>query len=124
MICFAHSDSQASGVCKFCFKALCTKCAKDTPDGIGCSEACIKEIAEAQVMMVKAKRVYGIGGDKKKISNAVAIYLFFALGFSGLAVFQTIRTDRLDVTGVALSVLFFVFALFVWYREKKSDIKC
>jgi hypothetical protein len=124
MICFTHPDSQATGVCKFCFKALCAKCAQDTPAGLGCSETCIKEIADAQLMMVKAKRVYGIGGDKKKISNAVAIYLFFGLGFAGLAAFQTIRAGSLDATGVALAVLFFVFALFVWYREKNSDIKC
>ncbi|MCC7037421.1 MAG: hypothetical protein IT560_08915 [Alphaproteobacteria bacterium] len=124
MHCFTHPETAALAVCKYCFKAVCAACHRDSPAGSSCSAQCEKEVEEGHQMMTKAKKLYGIGAGQKKISNAVAMYLFFGAGFWGLGLFTTLRQGAFDWTGASIGTLFFVFALFVFYSEKKSGVKC
>ena len=42
--CYVHSDAEAVGLCKSCFKALCGGCAVDVGGGLACREVCEDEV--------------------------------------------------------------------------------
>ena len=51
MNCFKHNHTSSIGICRHCFKGVCSECAIDFEDGIACSEYCLgKAKATAQVL--------------------------------------------------------------------------
>ena len=44
MKCFQHSDDDAVGVCKACYKGVCRHCAADLGRGLACRGVCEEEV--------------------------------------------------------------------------------
>jgi len=40
MKCFTHPETDAVGMCKNCYKGLCSACAADVGDGLACRDMC------------------------------------------------------------------------------------
>ena len=51
MNCFKHQDTNSVGVCRNCFKGVCSECAIEFDSGIACSEECLEK-AKATVQVI------------------------------------------------------------------------
>ena len=77
MTCFYHNRLSAVGVCKYCNKGLCEKCAVDLGVGLACINKCENQVKVLSELMEKAIKTY------KNQANLYLRYsvLMFALGF-------------------------------------------
>lgn len=48
MKCFEHQKEEAVGICKYCGRGVCRKCARTEGLGLSCSDECEKEAKWAQ----------------------------------------------------------------------------
>lgn len=95
MKCFVHPSSDAVGTCKHCCKGACAACARDTGQGLACSEACAGQVAIVASLMNSADAA-------ARINRRGGAYLMPAFLFFMGAVFlgHALLTGR---TGQALS---------------------
>lgn len=75
MKCFAHPQSDAVGTCKYCFKGICTECAKDSGIGLVCGPQCQEEVRSLKIMTDRNKQAFPLVG-KTHTRNAVLLALF------------------------------------------------
>lgn len=57
MKCFHHLQNEAVGACKYCFRGVCSQCARDTGVGLACSEACENEIKSVHALVERNKNL-------------------------------------------------------------------
>lgn len=58
MKCYYHPDAEAVGVCKNCFKGLCSSCAAEVENGIACKDRCEEEVKIINRITQQDKTVY------------------------------------------------------------------
>ena len=85
MECFAHSNSNAVGVCKSCGKGVCRACAISVTRGLACSTEC-KPIAESlsKAQLVSIRNI-GLASAQRTMQP------FFAVLLLGLGLFLLAR---------------------------------
>ncbi|MBU2880933.1 hypothetical protein KO525_15760 [Psychrosphaera sp. B3R10] len=123
MKCFTHQVDSV-GICKSCNKAVCSECAVDTGRGLACSDFCVEELNDINVIMDKSKQIYGIGNDSKLPPTGILMYMFFAAAFIGFGVYQTILKGRPDYFLFVMGTGFLVVGGLAWYRNRKLNINC
>jgi hypothetical protein len=89
MKCFRHPQSDAVGSCKYCFKGVCTECAKDTGIGLVCDSQCEEEVRSLKAVVDRSKQAFPLVA-KTHARNAVLLTLF------GVAFFAFSLVDRSD----------------------------
>lgn len=66
MNCYTHTDSSAIGICKSCYKGVCSQCAIEIENGLACSETCKNSIV-------------GVSGQKRAAPHPSAGVVFWAI---------------------------------------------
>lgn len=89
MKCFRHSESDAVGTCKYCFKGVCSACANDTGLGVVCSPQCEEEVRAIKSLVDRSKQAFPFAA-KTHSRNAVLLCLFGA----ALIVFGLVARDN------------------------------
>lgn len=79
MHCYQHREQDAIGLCKHCSKAVCETCARDTQNGLACSDYCASEVTALFQVTERAKRIYRIGKKTRAPSNGAT--LCYAMAF-------------------------------------------
>jgi len=57
MHCFVHTDRDAVGICKSCYKGLCVECAADLHHSLACKGTHEEAVERLQAMVSRAQRV-------------------------------------------------------------------
>lgn len=118
MRCFIHSEQEAFGMCKNCFKAVCAECAIDCGNGLACSKECEEEVKDYNDMMEKSKQIYGLKG--KRIALVTMMLgtmgtIFSLLGLYGME-------DEAGIFFFAMGLIFLVLAFISWNRQRKMGV--
>jgi hypothetical protein len=58
MRCFRHHEVEAVGLCKHCFKAVCSDCAEEVDGSVACAASCEDEVRALNYLMARATRMY------------------------------------------------------------------
>jgi hypothetical protein len=121
MRCFRHPQSEAVGTCKYCFKGVCTECAKDTGIGIVCSPQCEEEVKSLQAIVDKSKQVFPLVA-KTHGRNAILLALFGVafFVFSAIARSDSFMFPFLLSFGVIM-VIGAIFSFLMARRYAKSS---
>lgn len=113
MNCFKHTDTVSVGVCRNCFKGVCSKCAIDFGDGIACSEECLKK-AQATVQVV-ANTVLAQRGAKKGRFIGPSVVSLLGLIYLGWGIYCN---ELFSFTG-ALGAVFLMLGIFLFFYNRK-----
>ena len=89
MKCFTHSENEAVGSCKFCFRGVCTQCARDSGVGLACSETCEAQVKSVQALVDRNKKLVAFA-PKTHSRNALMLTLM-AAAFIAFGLFSEIR---------------------------------
>jgi hypothetical protein len=89
MRCFRHPQTEAVGACKYCFKGVCTDCAKDSGIGIVCSPQCEEEVKSLKAIVDRSKQAFPLVA-RTHVRNSILLALF------GLAFFAFSAVARSD----------------------------
>ena len=123
MECFAHSGTQAVGVCKSCGKAVCRACVIDLGTSIACCDRCAKEATDLHEMNQRGKKIYGIGVPDK-LPSGVIMWLLFALLFGGFGIYQSYRNHEPEWFLLLFGALSLVIAFIAYRRAKDVGLQC
>jgi len=96
----------------------------DTGKGIACSETCVSEVNDINIIMDKSKQIYGMNSDSRLPPTGILMYLFFALAFSGFGIYQTILKGRPDYFLFLMGAGFLFVGGLAWYRNRKLNLNC
>ena len=125
MNCYRHRSVAAVGICKNCYKALCTECASDVGDGLACRESCERKVSELNQMWERSAKIYGIGAHRSRIpSTGVLLWGFLALVMWGVAGFSYFSLGKLDVAALVASVIFTIILGIAVYGARRTGLKC
>ncbi len=107
MNCYRHPASPAVGLCKSCYKALCSECAVDIGKGLACKNSCEENVRHQVEMSDRALKLYGIGAPRSRTRAAgVIIWFLMALGFWVLFAMSYFRGGgSLDYPPLVLAVV-------------------
>jgi hypothetical protein len=72
--CYYHPGVEAVGVCKNCFKGICSESAADVGDGLACKGACEKQVRQYNRKMANATP------GAWSLANGIIGVIFVALG--------------------------------------------
>lgn len=116
MKCFRHPQSDAVGVCKYCFKGACVECVKDTEVGVVCSPKCEEEVRSIKTLMDRSKQAFPLAA-KTHLRNSIFITLF-ALGFLAFSLVD--RNDPFMFPFLlSFAVIFSLGALFSFLMSRR-----
>ena len=124
MECFSHPSVQAVAICKTCCRAVCHHCAKDLHFAVVCCDTCAQEASEVNSMTQKSKKLVGIGANSPTMPGGVVVYTLFTLFFLGWGAVATYRTHQPDYPSFGIGTLFMVVTIFMYFRAKKTGLKC
>ena len=65
MNCYCHQDNTAVGVCKYCYKALCTDCAVDMESGLACTNH-VEKVKRIEELVEQGLRSGDLNASKIK----------------------------------------------------------
>ena len=122
MHCFRHPTQDAIAICRYCGKATCGDCCKDSRQGIACSAACAQELQQDDLLNKRLKQSYGIGA-KPPMPASVPAYFFFGIILLLTSFYLYFFEARIDYLTLAMSAVFFVMAASSYkrYRDVCSD---
>ena len=124
MNCFTHRESAAVAVCKACGRAVCPVCAIDLIFAVACSEGCQKESAELHQMNEKAKRIYGLGGNKKLTPMAPFVWALLGAPFVYLLISEYVRKGAIEWFALIFLVACISIGVISWRRAKTLEVNC
>ena len=113
MNCFKHNQTSSVGVCRNCFKGVCSECAIDFEDGVACSEYCLEK-AKATVQVV-SNTVLAQRGAKK--GRFIGPSFLIILGIFYLA-YATYCNELFTFSG-ALGLGFFLMGIILFFYNIK-----
>jgi len=125
MHCFVHDGTEAIGVCKHCFKAVCRNCVRELPFGIACSENCEQGVNENNHLTERALRMYGLGRNRPKIPEGAIWQFIMGFGFGAFGLLMVLKNKWTLVDAsyfFFFSALFFVVGLRAIFR--KTGVRC
>jgi len=116
MKCFRHSQTDAVGTCKHCFKGVCAECANDTGIGLVCSSQCESEVRSMRMLVERNKLAFPLAA-KTHGRNAILLALL-GLAFVVGGVLE--RNDTfLFPWLLSMGVIFIVGAVFSLLMRRK-----
>lgn len=120
MKCFRHSEADAVGTCKHCFKGICNACARDTGIGIVCSPQCEEEVRAIKSLVDRNRQAFPLVA-KTHSRNAVLLCLFGVafIVFAFIARDESFLFPFLLALG-AIMVLGALFSVLMGRRYAKS----
>lgn len=124
MYCYQHQNNNALGMCKYCQKAVCASCAKDTGKGLVCSANCEQELSEINQIMDRSKLIYNINKKSKLPASGVLFHLFFGLMFSSFGLIPLAKGDEPSWFLVIMGSGFLLFGILVYLRTRKLNLNC
>jgi hypothetical protein len=124
MKCYTYQDVDALGICKSCNKAVCSKCAIDTGRGLACSEECVNEINDYNVMMDRGKRMYSIGTDSRLPPTGIIFLSLFGLIFTAFGLYNSVVKERVDFFSIIMGFGFLAVASITYLRNRKLKLNC
>lgn len=124
MHCYNHQESVAVGLCKYCQKAICPICAKDTGKGLACCSACEKENLDLHQMMERNKLIYNIGKQSKMPQSSIIFHLFFGFLFAGFGLLPWSRGGSPEWFLVLMGCGFLLFSVYAYFRTRKLNLNC
>ncbi len=125
MNCFKHNTVPAIGICKSCYKGLCSECARDVGQGLACEGLCENGAAELDEMNERGKKIYGIGKYNTRIpSSGVLMWgaVSIALWILVAVLFYTTGRFSWDVAAPAIFVS--IISAFAVYSARRTGLKC
>ncbi len=122
MNCFKHSQSTAVGVCKFCNKAVCTECVIDTGEGLACSEVCVKEVKDYNIMMERAKHLYGMTSGGQRVPVHILMTYLIAAIMLIISVYVYLKTSQVEFVSLLMGVSFLVLSVIAHRRNRKIGL--
>ena len=114
MNCFNHATTAAIGVCKCCYKGLCSECNTDLGHGLACKGKHEKEITSINMIIEKNAQIYGTA-SKNSLATPI-FYLAMGLVFAGYGLFSNSGARSFSII---LGSVFIVWAIVVWKQTKK-----
>ena len=113
MTCFNHNRLAAVGICKYCNKGLCEKCAVDLGIGLACINKCESQVKVMSELMERGVKTY---------KNQAALFLRYSIlqfvvgGFSFLFgyIYQQIVYEWLACIFAAFGVI-----MYLYFRKQK-----
>ncbi|MFT4172337.1 MAG: hypothetical protein QM639_07240 [Rhodocyclaceae bacterium] len=124
MHCYTHQDSHAIAVCRTCGKAVCGICSVSIPFAIACSTECADEAKAVHEMNQRGKKLYGIGGTKKRLPSGVVMWGLFAALFCGAGVINTISRGTPDWFLLCFGAVSVIVAVIAYRRAKETGLQC
>ncbi len=113
MNCFKHNQTSSVGVCRYCFKGVCSECAIDFEDGVACSEYCLEK-AKATVQVV-SNTVLAQRGAKKGRFIGPSFLTILGLFYLGYAIYCN---ELFAFTGALGFGLFSMGVILFFYNTK------
>jgi hypothetical protein len=125
MECFNHDAIQAVGLCRSCNKAVCKSCALVFPKGMACSEACEKDAKELIETNERSKKIYGIGDYKtNKLASGVLVWILLSVVMWIAFSVSYFLGDSLDISSLAMAIIFSVITVIAYRSSKNTGINC
>ena len=125
MECFKHTNQQAVGICKSCFKAVCRECAIELEHGLACSQECATDVSEYNQMNEKGKKLYGIGSRKSKVpASGVIMWSFLTVVMWALFLIPYLVKDKVLYESLVMSILFTIITGIAYYSSKRTGLQC
>ncbi|MFZ6028294.1 MAG: hypothetical protein ACOYYS_11320 [Chloroflexota bacterium] len=122
MKCYNHTEMDAIGICKNCYKAICKQCAVPNEyDFVVCSAKCLEEAAINQKMMDKAKMAYGLKPGRLPVT--IIFMLMAGLFFAVIGILALIGGSVSGMFMLGIGLIFIIGAILNWVNQKKSGIK-
>ena len=73
LLCYAHPDYQAIGICKSCHKGLCPECAAELDKGLACRGHCEEDVRFINQELEASRKSYDVA---RSSSSATALFYF------------------------------------------------
>ena|SRR5690348_6265815 len=109
MKCFKHSQLDAVGVCKHCYKAVCPECTIDTGYGVACSPQCQEELTVVKALIERNKNVQA--ATAKAYGRNITWLFLFAVLFVTFGLIE--RKDfSFSIFLIVMGALFCIGAVF------------
>jgi hypothetical protein len=125
MNCFRHQNSSAVGLCKTCFKAVCSECAADVGNGLACKNSCEEKVLQLNAMSDRALKIYGIGKDRSRIpSTGVILWFLLAFAFWFLAGSNYLRLRQVDYPALVIAIVFTAGFGLAYLSSKRTGLRC
>ena len=125
MHCYSHQSVAAVGLCKTCFKALCSECAVDVGNGLSCRGECEEKVKELNQMWDRSAKIYGVGRHKSRIpSTGVLLWGLMSLAMWAVTAFAYFGRGKVDVASLVMAVFFTAALSLAVYSARRTGLKC
>ena len=104
MICYTHRDNRAIGICKYCGKAVCDKCAIVGDSGVACSERCHQKLLAYAAMDKRTKAIHGMKSRGMMIFLLATGIISLVLGVLAAFAGDDISLFFLPMAGILLTL--------------------
>lgn len=125
MNCFQHPHNSAVGICKTCFKALCSECVADVGNGLACKNSCEEKVLELNEMWERSAKIYGIGKYKSRIpSTGVLLWFLISMVIWVNFGIDYYHTDQINYGTLVMAVMFTAALGLAFYSARRTGLKC
>ncbi|NKF21209.1 hypothetical protein [Solimonas marina] len=118
MHCFTHQDVEAVGVCKACYKGLCTQCASDLGLGLACKGEHEQFVEATNALLSRSIRISSINKHGSFVVPGFYAFLGAAFLLSGI-----ITKTKASPFSIAMGCGFVVFAIITLVANRKAWAK-
>ena len=115
MKCFNHSQNDAVGSCKHCFRGLCPQCARDSGVGLACSEACESQIKSLHALVERNKALSAFA--PKPYTRSALVLAMMAVVFIAFGAFS--RFPFLSAFLIVFGIVILCGATFAALNSRK-----
>jgi hypothetical protein len=113
MHCFVHTDREALGICKSCYKGLCAECAADLQHSLACRAKHEETVERLHSMVSRAQRVQSTAQFARYLAPAFTGILGLVFVINGFVLDRT----RGFLFPIGLAFLLYTVAIFAVRRR-------
>jgi len=120
MNCYNHHEDPAVGVCKICNKGLCPSCARESTNGLTCSNECTELNHQYNAVMNYTVKRIGVG---KGMQQELMRLIFFGV-MGGILIYMLFKDGRVSDTmiyPVAMWGALMLYFLYQYFQKRKSS---
>ena len=114
MNCHNHPDRSAVGICKACYKGLCSECATDLGLGLSCKGDHEKYVNNINMVIEKNVKVYSEAGKNSFIGPAFTIFMGSVFTYQGY-----VSSGKLALFMLLLGGGFIFFGMLTFVRSRR-----
>ena len=128
MKCFQHNQQDSHGICKTCYKSVCSQCVIHTDDGIVCCETCRQKLYDISRYIEKNKQITQQFFPKKlgkmplalEVFNVILGFIFLYLAFLLEKANVSSKIDSFTWVYLCLGLTFIFFAIYRYFVRQKN----